>query len=117
MDEIIRALGAEVIEWQDKTTCCGATHSLTKTEIVLEKSGGIIRNAQKLDADVIALACPLCHTNLDGRQFQMGLDEPMPILYFTQLMALAFGLGRKEMALHKNMVDPRPVLREKGLLD
>jgi heterodisulfide reductase subunit B len=46
----------------------------------------------------------------------MKIDDPMPVLYFTQLMALALGLGEKEAALHKNLVDPRPLLKSKGIL-
>jgi heterodisulfide reductase subunit B len=46
----------------------------------------------------------------------MGLDEEMPIMYFTQLMALALGLSEKDAALNKNLVDPRPTLLEKGIL-
>ncbi len=117
MDALIAALGAEVVDWSYKTCCCGAAHSLTRPDIVLKLSGELIAHAREAGADAIAVACPLCHTNLDARQFQMGLDEAMPVLYFTQLMALAFGLPEKAAALHKNLVDPRPLLREKGLLD
>jgi heterodisulfide reductase subunit B len=83
---------------------------------VINLSGTLIDHAREAGADVIAVACPLCHTNLDARQFQMELDEPMPVLYFTQLMALALGLPEKNAALNKNLVDPRPFLRDKGLL-
>jgi heterodisulfide reductase subunit B len=63
------------------------------------------------------LVCPLCHTNLDARQFQMKLEGETPVLYFTQLMALALGLTEKDAALNKNLVDPRPLLKSKGLID
>jgi heterodisulfide reductase subunit B len=116
MDELIQALGAEVVDWSYKTTCCGAAHSLTRPDIVLSLSGNLIHHAQEVGADVIAVACPLCHMNLDARQMQMDVAEPMPILYFTQLMALALGLPAKAAALNKNLVDPRPILEEKGLL-
>jgi heterodisulfide reductase subunit B len=46
----------------------------------------------------------------------MGLEEEMPVMYFTQLMALALGLSQREAALKKNLVDPRPLLKEKGIL-
>ena len=115
MDELVAALGARVLDWSYKTSCCGAAHSLTRPDIVLELSGGLIAHAREAGADVIAVACPLCHTNLDARQFQMGLGEPLPVLYFTQLMALAFGLPEKA-ALHKNLVDPRPALRRREVL-
>ena len=102
MDELVEALGAEVLDWSYKTSCCGAAHSLTRPDIVLSLSGNLIRHAQDVGADMIAVACPLCHTNLDGRQFQMGLDEPLPVVYFTQLMAVALGLPLQATALRIN---------------
>lgn len=116
IDELLRAAGAEVVDWSYKTVCCGAAHSLTRPDIVLRLSGDLIAHAREAGADAIAVACPLCHTNLDARQFQMKLDTPMPVLYFTQLLAVALGLPEKEAALEKNLVDPRPLLREKGFL-
>lgn len=116
MDEIISALGAEVRDWSYKTMCCGAAHSLTRPDIVLELSGNLIEHARAAGAEAIAVACPLCHTNLDARQFQMDVKTSVPVLYFTQLMALAFDLPPRAMALHKNLVDPVPVLARRGLL-
>lgn len=116
MDELMAALGAEVLDWSYKTSCCGAAHSLTRTDIVHKLSGNLIQHAQESGADVMVVACPLCHTNLDARQFQMALEEPLPVLFFTQLMAVALDLPRKASALHKNLVDPRPLLAAKGLI-
>ncbi len=116
MDELIAALGADVRDWSYKTACCGAAHALTRPDIVLHLSGNIITHAQKTGADIIAVACPLCHMNLDARQIQMQIDEPVPILYFTQLMALAFGLPKKAAQLNKNMIDPRPLLQSKSII-
>lgn len=116
MDELVGALGAEVLDWSYKTTCCGAAHSLTRPDIVLKLSGNLIQHAREAGAEAIVVACPLCHTNLDARQFQMKLEGAMPVLYFTQLMALALGLPAKAAALQKNMVDPRPLMHSKGYI-
>lgn len=116
MDEILSALGAEVLDWSYKTSCCGASHSLSRPDIVLDLSSKLIEQAKAAGADAIAVACPLCHTNLDARQTQMGLSEPLPVLYITQLMALAMGLGERETAMRKNLIDPRPLLLEKKLI-
>ncbi|MBN2149187.1 MAG: 4Fe-4S dicluster domain-containing protein [Anaerolineales bacterium] len=116
MDELIQALGAKVHDWSYKTSCCGAAHSLTRPDIVIKLSGDLIRNARQSGAEAIVVSCPLCHMNLDARQMQMELEEPMPILYFSQLMAVALGLPEKAAALNKNLVDPKPLLRKKGLL-
>lgn len=116
MDNLLAALGADVVDWSYKTSCCGAAHSATRPDIALSLSSDLIHHAQESRADLIAVACPLCHMNLDARQIQMKLADPMPVLYFTQLMALAFGLPAKASALHKNLVDPRPMLEKKALL-
>jgi heterodisulfide reductase subunit B len=116
LDRLMSALGAEVLDWSYKTSCCGGSHSLTRPDVVVKLSGNLIDHARESGADAIAVVCPLCHMNLDARQFQMKLDEPMPVLYFTQLMSLALGLAEKEAALDKNLTDPRPLLRKKGLL-
>ena len=117
MDQVVAALGATVIDWSYKTVCCGAAHSLTRPDIVLKLSSDLIGHARAAGADLIAVACPLCHANLDARQFQMEIDDPMPVLYFTQLMSLALGLPEHAAALKKNLVDPRPLLNAKGILD
>jgi heterodisulfide reductase subunit B len=44
----------------------------------------------------------------------MGLPEPIPVLYFTQLMAVAFGLS-PQAALARNLTDPRPILARRGI--
>jgi heterodisulfide reductase subunit B len=116
MDELMAALGAEVVDWSYKTVCCGAAHSVTRPDIVHKLGSNLINHAQEAGADAIVVACPLCHTNLDARQFQMNLDDPMPVLYFTQLMALALGLPRKAAALEKNLTDPLPLLQAKGII-
>lgn len=116
MDELVAATGAQVLDWSHKTVCCGASHSVTRPDIVKKLGGNLIDHAREAGADAIVVACPLCHTNLDARQFQMDVESPMPVLFFTQLMALALGLPEKTAAFHKNLVDPRPLLQAKGLV-
>lgn len=117
MDRILAALGARVVDWSYKTSCCGAIHSLVRKEIVLTLGRRLIEHARAAGADAIAVACPLCHANLDARQAQMDVDRPMPVLFFTQLMAVALGLRPEAAALEKNLVDPRPLLRAKAVID
>jgi heterodisulfide reductase subunit B len=78
-------------------------------------SQSILANAAARGADVVAVACPMCHANLDGRQMQMEDQAPVPTLYFTQLMAVAQGCP-EQAALERTMIDARPVLAEKGLI-
>ncbi len=117
MDQVVEALGAEPVDWSYKTSCCGGSLGITKTDVALELSARILENARACGADLIVTACPLCQVNVESRQMQMGLDFEIPVLYITQLMVLAFGMGEKKAELNKNIIDPRPVLRERGVLE
>ena len=112
MDRLMQALGAEAVPWDAKVACCGASLALTNLDIVLGMSRAVLENARARGADVVAVACPLCHSNLDTRQKKMGLAAPIPVLYFTQLMAVAFGMA-PQAALGRNLTDPRPILASK----
>lgn len=116
MDDLLEALGATVPYWSYKMECCGASLSLTHTEIVLKLSGDILREAQEVGADGIAVACPMCHSNLDMRQREIEKRRErafgLPVLYFTQLLGLALGFNAEELALDRHFVSPREMLRK-----
>jgi heterodisulfide reductase subunit B len=66
------------------------------------------------------VACPLCQANLDMRQKQMEAkydrEYNLPVLYFTQLMGLAYGLEPSAVGLDKIVVNARPLLESKEIL-
>jgi len=112
----VRQLGTEPLDWSYKTRCCGASLGFTNLEIVLELGRKILANAKAVGAEAVVVACPLCQVNLDSRQAQMDGKFELPILYFTQLMGLAFGLEPKSLGLDKHFIDPMPILREKAII-
>ncbi len=116
MDRVLRALGITTLDWSYKTDCCGGSFALTRTDIVLKLSYDILEGAKSVGADVIAVACPLCHTNLDTRQEEIertyGTEYKLPILYFTQLMGISFGLSPRELLLEKHFVNAERKLEE-----
>lgn len=120
MDQLLEALGAEVLPWDFKTECCGASLAVSKADIVCELSGRIIREAVYRQADALVVACQLCHANLDMRQTQIGKRHDtqyhLPIVYFTQLMGLAFGISYKALGLGRHLTSPRQMLQSKGVL-
>jgi heterodisulfide reductase subunit B len=120
MDQLLEALGAEVLPWDFKTECCGASLAVSKADSVCELSGRIIREAVYRQADALVVACQLCHANLDMRQTQIGkrhgTQYHLPIVYFTQLMGLAFGMSYKTLGLSRHLTSPREMLQSKGVL-
>ncbi len=120
MDYVVRSLGAQTLDWSYKTDCCGANLAITQTDKAVGLMQRILQNAREVGADGIVVACPLCQLNLDSRQEDIaaktGTRYDLPIFYVTQLMGLAFGLGEKDLALKKLLVDPIPLLKQKGLI-
>lgn len=120
MDRLLEALGAEAVDWSYKTDCCGGSLSLSTLDIALDLSQKILQNAIEVGADMIVTACPLCHSNLDVRQKQIndefGGEYDIPIVYFTQLMGVAYGQDAKTLGLDKHFSDAIGLLTEKGLL-
>jgi heterodisulfide reductase subunit B len=110
MDKILETLGMEVIDFPLKTECCGAAMGIPRREVTARLSGRILETARNYGADAIAVACPLCHMNLDLRQPQaasaLHTTFDLPVLYFTQIMGLAFCLPESDLMLEKLCVSP-----------
>ena len=109
MDELMKAIGVNILDWSYKIDCCGASLSLTRLDIVNKLTGKLFVMAKEAGADCIIVACPLCHSNLDLRQKEisenMGQDFNLPIYYFTELMGIAFGLPDAPKWLKKHAID------------
>jgi heterodisulfide reductase subunit B len=120
MDELMKIIGVEPVQWPYKTECCGASFSLTKTDIVLKLSNDILQMAFDEGARAIVVACPLCQSNLDLRQGMINKKYKknfnMPIFYFTQLLGLALGINPEKLGLEKHLVNPKPLLKEMEIL-
>jgi heterodisulfide reductase subunit B len=108
MDELLRSMGITTLDWSYKTECCGGALAMTRTDVVLKLTHDILEEAKAVGANAIAVACPLCHVNLDTRQEEVeqeyGVKYGLPIFYFTQLMALAMGVLAADLGLKKHFV-------------
>jgi len=117
MDDLLEAIGAEPVEWPYKTECCGASLSITGTDVVCRLSHKLLTMARRAGAECVAVACPLCQINLDMRQDDArkahGDFPPTPVPYVTQLLGLALGLSPEEVGLNALMTSADSLLEEK----
>ena len=120
IDELMTALGAEAIDFPYKVECCGAYQTVDKPEIIADRTNQILSSAIKQGAEVVTVSCPLCAFNLDQRQKETQQKFPefknIPILYFSQLLAIALGCPQDSLRLDLHYIDPKPILKEKGLI-
>jgi len=114
LDNLMTALGAEAVDYSHRGECCGAYLAVKSAEVTAEMSYTILSSAQRSGAELVVTNCPLCQFNLDRRQKAMGTRhagfQPIPVLYFTQLLGIALGLDSSGFELDRHYVDPRPVL-------
>jgi heterodisulfide reductase subunit B len=112
MSQILETMGAEARPWSYATECCGGGLSLTKSNVAARLVNRLAEHAREAGADAIVTSCPLCQVNLEMRQDA----QKMPVLYFTELIGLAFGLDEAGSWWSKHLIDPRPLLSKLGIL-
>lgn len=108
MDEWMRTIGVEPIDWAFKTECCGAGLSVPRTDVVARLSGSILEDAVLRGAEAVVVACPMCHSNLDLRRPEInavaGHRMDIPVIYITQAVGLALGLPAATLGLQRHFV-------------
>lgn len=120
MDYLLKIIGAEVVTWSYKTDCCGGSLILTEKDIVLRLGQKIIGQALAAGAEAIAVACPLCHSNLDTRQKEIvqraGAAYEIPIFYISELIGLALGDKDSRKWWKKHFISPARILEKRALI-
>lgn len=96
MEGLVAALGAEAVNYPQRTACCGSYQVLRDNALVMERVRDIIDNAVSRGAEVVVTSCPLCQFNLDWMQDTILRENrgyrKIPVTYFTQLLGLALDL-------------------------
>lgn len=119
LEDLMTALGADSVDFPYKTECCGAYQTVDKPDIIADRTNQILTSARDQGAEIVVVSCPLCAFNLDQRQKKTAEKYPefkhIPVLYFTQPLAIALGCPEETLRFDLNFIDPKPILKEKGL--
>jgi heterodisulfide reductase subunit B len=118
LDRMMETLDATVVDFPMKTHCCGGHMTQITEDVAYELIRRILQGAADYDAHVIVTLCPMCQLNLDAYQHEVNrrfhTDFNIPILYFTQLIGLAFGLSHDELGIGTEIIDAYPALGQIG---
>jgi len=121
MTDLLKTLGAEVIDNPFKIECCGSYHTIEEKKLVSNRANKITNFAIGRGADAIMLSCPLCRFNLDvrGKEAEKMYNnyKQIPVYYYSQLIAVALGLDPKCCGFEKHAVDPILLLKKKGVFE
>ena len=110
LEKLIKRLQAEPVDFRLRTACCGGPIFMPQEKAADDIAFAILAEAKKAGAQVIVTVCPLCHLMLDAKQKVLeqkhGESIGIPVLYVTQLVGIALGLGPEELGLFMNSVSP-----------
>jgi len=109
LDRMIETAGAEPIpDYDQKVTCCGGALAFSEPEKSQKLIRDIVESAYDQDADMIVTPCPLCQANVeiyqDDINRKQGTKLAMPVVYYSQLMAVAYGASAKDAGLDGQVI-------------
>ena len=86
---------------------------------VVKSCRAILDSATSGGAQIAVTPCPMCQMNMDVYQGKvnkdLGTNFALPILFFTQLMGIAFGLPPVALGLKHCVVSPNQALAAYGV--
>jgi succinate dehydrogenase / fumarate reductase cytochrome b subunit len=111
LDRVCEWLGADIVQYEGSTKCCGFHVVSTEERIAVRMSGSNLSNAKQSGAQCVVTPCPLCHTVMDAYQpsieHEMKAKIDLPVLHLPQLVGLAIGLAPEALGLERHVVDSR----------
>ncbi len=113
MENILTALGAEAVHSAYTNRCCGSFLSAARPDIVTPLVNEIIDSAASMGAHCLVTACAMCQINLEIRG---SAKIKLPILHFSEAIALALGAVDYAAWFSRHLVDPRPILEHLDLV-
>ncbi|MHC1590607.1 MAG: CoB--CoM heterodisulfide reductase iron-sulfur subunit B family protein [Candidatus Helarchaeales archaeon] len=115
LDEIIEATGARSMEYLKKYQCCGSAISGIVEEAQINMLESKLKQIKRVNADALVVICPACYSQFEMGQSKVnkkfeGADYKIPVLYFAEYLALAFGEKPEELGVKFHRVKLNPLL-------
>jgi heterodisulfide reductase subunit B/heterodisulfide reductase subunit C len=114
VEELVAALGARVVDYPTKMQCCGgALDRVGERDSSLAFARRKLNDLQLNEVDALVVVCPSCFQQFDLNQAALrraNEDVNVPILYLSELIALAYGHEPEEIGLDMHRVPVQPFL-------
>jgi heterodisulfide reductase subunit B len=109
LDKMVETVGGEALtKYDQKVTCCGGALAFSEPEKSQKQIRDIVESAYDHGAEMIVTPCPLCQANVEVYQSEInkkhGTKLNMPVLYYSQLLTIAYGGSIKEAGLDGQLI-------------
>jgi heterodisulfide reductase subunit B len=121
LEDLFEIMGAQPVSYPYSVECCGSYNTVNYRRAVIDRTYQIVNSARTNGAEALVLSCPLCDFNLD--EVQKDTKEvypdftPMPVFYFTQLLALSMGIEVEDCGFDHNYTNPSSLLEKYKLIE
>jgi heterodisulfide reductase subunit B len=116
LDELIKATGAQSIQYEDKLQCCGGGVLAFDEQVALAVAQKKLEHIRAHQADAMILLCPFCDVMYESNQRKIEkvfqTEYKLPILFYPQLLGLALGIDPDELGMKMNRVRPTELIKK-----
>lgn len=116
LDKLINVTGAQSIQYEDKLQCCGGGVLAIDEQVALAMAQRKLEHIRAQQADAMILICPFCNVMYESNQRKIEkvyqTEYKLPVLFFPQLLGLAFGLEPEELGMKMNRVKPTELIKK-----
>ncbi len=120
METVLKVLGAQSLDWNYKTDCCGASAAVNDEEAALNLMTRIMKDAVARGANCFVVTCPMCQLNMDSYQDKIcekhEIKERLPVYFITEMVGLAMGVSVEELQIDRHFVDGSELLKELNII-
>ncbi len=115
--EVVAATGAEPVDYADEWLCCGSAVANVDDDTATALNLRKFKSAVEAGAEAFVVICPACFQQLENCQRNLkkaGFETQVPIIYLTELLALAMGMSGEDLNLKLHRVKPKELLEKIG---
>ncbi len=116
LDDLIKATGAQSVQYEDKLQCCGGGVLAIDEQIALAMAQRKLEHIRAGQADAMILICPFCNVMYESNQRKIEklsrTEYKIPVLFYPQLLGLALGIEPDELGMKMNRVRPTELLKK-----
>lgn len=114
--KVVATTGATIVDYDEEHMCCGYAIERADPDVSLRRLQKKLDSAVNAGADVIVAICPTCFSHMDNNQRNLKKkfekDYDIPILYLTEILAIAMGFTFDELELKNHRQKPT-IIQEK----
>jgi heterodisulfide reductase subunit B len=116
-EEIVKATGANIVNYGLEKMCCGYPQRQVNERISLvETLATKLKEIMNSKADCIVVVCPGCHIQLEFGQIELKhkykIAFQIPVIHLMELLAIAMGIPYEKLGLEIHRIPIKDLMKK-----